>query len=403
MTAVSRSALTLFLVSSTFACQPETDRATDYLESSWTSEEDFRIGDAMAGSALFSRVPYLRVSPDGSRVFVVEPREASVTVWSPEGSLLLALGGSGQGPGDFMGPYKVHIEENGFYVRDRQRFSLFSSAGDLLRTIPGPPTLARYQGFLLRADAVLTDGTYLGVPEIPAHIMLGMWGDDPFDELPLLRVEQSSGEWSVESFFSVDARNGILGIEHPDGAAEGIQAGAQPFGDADLYEFDPGTETVVVVRRNRNAGLAEVIEVSAAGDTVWRRELRLEPVELPAATAEEAVEARVESFREGEELSYAAAREAVEDALYVPEFYPSVERLRLASSGQVWLRSWERFDTLRAWYSIGRGDMESAPRRVLLPEWLDVMDGTESHVWGVWLDPLDINYVVGRRLVPPGT
>ena len=357
----------------------------------------------MAGDALFSRVPYLRVSPDGSRVFVVEPSEAKVTVWDPEGSLLLDLGRSGQGPGDFVGPYRVHIDDSGFHVRDSQRFSFFSTAGDLLRTVPGPPTLVRYQGFFVRADAVLADGTYLGFPNIPAHVVLGMWGDDPSDKLPLLRIEQSSGEWSLKPLFSVDVRNGILGIAHPDGVAVGVQFGAQPFGDADLYEFDPGTGTVVVIRRNTGAGVAEIVEASAAGDTVWQRALRLEPVVLSPAAAEQAVEALVESYREGQQLSYATAREAVEDALYVPEFYPSVESFRLASSGQVWLRSWERSDTLRAWYSIGRGDNDSAPRRVLLPEWLDVMDGTETHVWGVWLDSLDINYVVGRRLLPPGT
>ena len=56
-------------------------------------------------------------------------------------------------------------------------------------------------------------------------------------------------------------------------------------------------------------------------------------------------------------------------------------------------------DTLIVWYSVERGDDESPPQRVLLPDWLVLLDATDTHVWGVWRDELDINYVVGRRLV----
>ena len=72
----------------------------------------------------------------------------------------------------------------------------------------------------------------------------------------------------------------------------------------------------------------------------------------------------------------------------------------MTSSGHIWIQSHERRDSLSVWYSIERGDDESPPRRVLLPEWFQVFDATETHVWGVWKDELDINYVVGRRLVP---
>ena len=36
---------------------------------------------------------------------------------------------------------------------------------------------------------------------------------------------------------------------------------------------------------------------------------------------------------------------------------------------------------------------------VLLPVGFRAMDATDTHVWGVWEDELDINYVVGRRLM----
>ncbi|MDE2764060.1 MAG: hypothetical protein OXQ94_15950 [Gemmatimonadota bacterium] len=58
-------------------------------------------------------------------------------------------------------------------------------------------------------------------------------------------------------------------------------------------------------------------------------------------------------------------------------------------------------DTLAVWYTIERGDTLTPPRRVLLPEPLKVHDANATHVWGVWEDELGVNYVVGRRLVPP--
>lgn len=95
------------------------------------------------------------------------------------------------------------------------------------------------------------------------------------------------------------------------------------------------------------------------------------------------------------------ARDNIEASLYLPgEYLPPVKRLFTASSGQVWLLSHETLDTLNVWYSIERGDTVTPPRRVLLPEWFLVHDATDTHVWGVWKDELDINYVVGRRLVP---
>lgn len=79
---------------------------------------------------------------------------------------------------------------------------------------------------------------------------------------------------------------------------------------------------------------------------------------------------------------------------------PAIREFVLTSSGHVWVASQERVDTLRVWYSVVRGDNETPPRRVLLPEWFRVLDGTDIHLWGVWKEELDINYVVGRRLEP---
>ena len=167
----------------------------------------------------------------------------------------------------------------------------------------------------------------------------------------------------------------------------------------DTYWEDPGAGTVVVVRRSGDrlgAGVTELLEMEAAagGDTVWQRRLGFEAIRLTQAM----LEATIDSVGSG--LDDPLPRDAVEKALYAPEYLPAVSRLTLTSSGHVWLRTYEQQDTLRVWYSLERGDNESPARRVLLPGWFQVMDATKTHVWGVWQDELDINYVVGWRLVP---
>ena len=357
----------------------------------------------MTGNAAFGLVGQVRVGPDGERVFVIEPNRARVSVWTPDGRLLLDLGRAGEGPGDFMLPYRVHAGESGFYVRCQSRFTFFSYDGTLLRTVPSPPTLVSYQGFPIHAGAILEDGSFLGDPGIPASLELGLWGDDPIDREPILRIWESDAGWSQETLAWMNNRNGTLGAV----LENGFYIVGQPFGAADHYRPDPGAGTVVLVRKSRDylePGEAEFLEIAAGGDTIWRRRLSFDPIRLTRPMLDEAIDEDAEILDRSsspEDRRGRSARELIEDALHAPEYLPAVDYFLLASSGrQIWLKSLERVDTLRVWYSFDRKDNESPPRRVLLPESIIFWDMTDTHVWGVRRDELDINYVVGRRLVP---
>ena len=217
---------------------------------------------------------------------------------------------------------------------------------------------------------------------------------------PVLRVRESGGEWlHPETVFMLNIRNDQLGFE----LAGTNNYTAQPFSDADMFHLDPhGVGSVVVVRRaGMEPGIVELLELAADGDTIWQRRLRFQPMKLTAMMVEAEVHPLAERFSQlGVPTPYLATRQALEEALYEPEYVPAVRLSRLAASGDVWLGTPERSDTLTAWYSIRRGDETNAPRRVLLPEWFHVLDATETHVWGVWTDSLDVPHVVGRKLVP---
>ena len=393
-----RASIALLISAGISSCGDRSAVPTDG-QGDWISEPEYRFGDPWEGPSAFGLIPYLRVAADGRRVFVLEPNESRVSVWTPDGRRLLDLGRSGEGPGDFAIPYRIHLDDSWFYVRDQVRFTYFSYGGKLLRTVPSPPTLVSYQGFRIRADALLADGSFLGIADIPTTVRMGIWGDDPMHDLPLLRVRGSDVNWSSEPVLWVNARNGTLAVQTGDVPEEGYAFLAQPYGDADLKVFDPGAGTILVARRagdDLGPGETELLEVSAGGDTLWRHRLAVQPMRLSQAVLEARIAELEKRGRAG------LRRDAIVEALHAPEYLPAFSYWPLSPTRHVWLRTHEQVDTLTVWYSVERGDDGSPPRRVLLPEWFQVMDATETHVWGVWKDEMDVNYVVGRRLVAAG-
>ena len=411
---MSRPEFALLAAALAAACGDPPAEPTGPSPDEWHTEPHYRIGDAVRGNALFGIVPYLRVNSRDDRVFVLEAYDNRLSVWTPAGERLFRVGRTGEGPGDFMMPYRVHFEDARFYVRDQSKFTYFSYDGALLGTVPNPPTSLGYQGFHLKIDALTADGSFLGFPTLGASVELGLHGDDPIDSLPVFSVRESAEGWVRDVVYWHDIRNTSFALTYNGW----LTFPGQPFPSADQYELDPGAGTVLVSRvagEHLGAGEAELFELSAVadgersvGDTVWRRRLSFEPMRLTSAMVDAEVdriaERHVRRVEEGEAGTRvrASARKDIEESIHVPgEHLPAVKVLTMASSGQVWILSHEEaLDTLDVWYSVDRGDDESPPRRVLLPDWLFVLDATDTHVWGVWRDELDINYVVGRRLVP---
>jgi len=176
----------------------------------------------------------------------------------------------------------------------------------------------------------------------------------------------------------------------------------QYFGDDDRTAFAHGR--ILVMRRSGGPpGSLDLLELNALGDTLWERRLQFEPHSLTAEWVQEIVDSWIVAFpRPGmsraEQLRY---REAFEEALYKPEYLPAAVSFFLSASDDVWLKTFERIDTLRVYYIIPRGDTSGEPRRVLLPEAMQADDATATHVWGTRDDALGVPYVVGRRLMPP--
>lgn len=305
-----------------------------------------------------------------------------------------------EGPGEFVSLGDLFVEADGsFSVQEtsRSRFTYFTSGGELIRAVRGPGTTVGYQGFVVELHRPNEDGVYLGLPRFPPELEVGTNGIRPVERQPVLRVGGSGGEWNEpEPLLWLDRRNRTHVTRLPNGDE---MYGAQPFGDPDQVRFEPGA--AVVMRLNEVPGAVELIEVSTEGDTVWHQHLRLEPRRLTPRMVTEATEATLDRWAGMfPEMPRTRLRQIYEGGLRKPEFVPPVEGPPiLASSGEVWLRTTERSDTLRAYYVVRRGDVGGDPRRVLLPERMWLNDATRTHVWGVVPDALERPHVVGRRLV----
>ena len=408
---MSRLGRALLAAALATACADPPSEPTGPPPDEWHSEPHYRIGDAVSGDAVFGIVPYLRVNPRDGQVFVLEAYDNRLSVWTPSGVRLFSVGRAGAGPGDFMMPYRVHFEDSRFYVRDQTKFTYFSYSGALLETVPNPPTSLGYQGFPLKIDALTADGSFLGHPSMGRSVELGLLGDDAIDSMPVFSIRESATGWVRNVVYWRDIRNTTFALTYNGW----LTFPSQPFPVGDDYRLDPNAGTVLVSKvsgEHLAPGEAELFELSAVadgarsvGDTVWRRRLAFDPMRLTPAMVEAAIDRILERnvhVDEGEDTVRVreSARGNVEKSIHVPEYLPTVKRLFTASSGQVWILSHETVDTLKVWYSVERGDDESPPRRVLVPDWFVLLDATDTHVWGVWRDELDINYVVGRRLVP---
>ncbi|MYB04782.1 MAG: hypothetical protein F4Y24_00375 [Gemmatimonadetes bacterium] len=378
---------------------------TDQGISTWTTEAAYQLAEA-ADAGVFFETPVVRADPERDRVVVVDAGSAQVSVWTPEGVLRAVEGRVGEGLGAFPTVAGLFIEEDGTLSAvdgGGSRFAYFAANGEHLGTQLGPGTSLEYEGLSVRL-APPRDGVYLGTAEVTPHLEVGATygpfaGQPPMLREPVLRVRRSdTGQWlEPEPLLWLDISNRVMAAEYPDG---GRSFGGQPFGDYDQVRFEPGT--AIVMRTKGGPGSVELIEVDGAGDTVWHRHLQLEPRQLTREMVDEVLDARIDVFaplRIGR-ITREQLRDIYDEALYQPEYLPAAQGRPIpTSSGEIWFRTHEVVDTLRVHYAVRRGDMDEPPRRVLLPEWLRVHDATATHVWGIRRDPMDMQHVVGRRLV----
>jgi len=383
------------------ACAPDRAIQMDAAEP-WQTEPEYEIGVPVEGNAMFERVTGLRVGGDGARIHVLDSGRDRLTVWSSEGVLLLEAGWAGEEDGELGSPDQVELSDGGFQLRDGNSFVLFADDGRYRQTVSLPAAVGLNR-FRLRPELMLPEGAFVVSLRIPDGVRAGWFEEDPIVETPVLRLEQVEGQWELDSLAVLDIGNRDLDLRPSDSGFGWSLHAAQPYSDADEIDFLPASGTMVVTRENRSdPGLVYLHQIAASGDTVWSESLRFEATPLLPNVAAEALaaEARAVAGTLGS-LSLDEAAALVEAALYVPDHLPAVMDTEIMSNGELWIRNHEKpGDTLDVWYTVRIGGANALPRRILVPWSFYPFDATDSHVWGIWLDPESGGQsLVGRRLV----
>ncbi len=369
----------------------------------WITEPEFRISGSPERDVIFVG-PYVRVDPFRDRILVMDGGASQVSAWTPEGELLFVAGRRGEGPGEFVVPQDLLVEPDGFTVLSGygSKFARFDAHGKHQESFLGPGTSISFQGFLIDF-AFPRKGTHVGVPRIGSHRISGAEGGPAVDRYPLVSARRSgNGQWGAPiPLFTLDRRNMVRTVP----IGKGRLYGSQRFGDADIFRLLPGS--AVIVRRRGDPGSAQLLEIDGAGDTLWHRHLQFEPRKLTPQMIENHVNDAMNSLLpDVTQMSSAVSardfRRDYRETLYTPEYLPVARNLLVTHGArEVWLATHEREDTLAVWRVVPGGDGNEPPRQVLLPEGMRMNDATETHVWGVYRDELDVPHVVGRRLVPP--
>lgn len=371
----------------------------------WSATEALRIGTVDDPTYSLTRPSALTVAEDGT-LYSVHPDESRVRIWSADGEAIGSFGGPGDGPGDFQRPAGFGFVDDSLWVFDSglYRTTWFDRDGEVLGTVNprvdmGQPGQVEYPP---RPHRPLLDGTYIGRPLVPSHLV----AQGEIDSGAWVRM---SAEGRILDTLLVEPfdESGTLAILRDDGGGTFTR---QPWSDAPLVLDDPWEEGLVLVERRAAAdearrGRVQVHRVTVTGDTLWTREMRFEAEPVPAEQVDSAVQAIAERLHEwiGERTGESVSdfRDGVRDGIYEPPHRPVVTEAMAGRDGTVWLALQDGPDTPpegRRWLVL---DPDGANLgRVVLPRDLTVLAADREHVWGVELDELDVPYIVRYAVAP---
>lgn len=354
----------------------------------WTLERGVTIGSVDDPVYGLSRVG--GVLADADRVFVLQPQDGKVRVFSRAGEFVRDLGRRGEGPGELMRPNRMGWHGSRLWVTEAMsgRLTFFDVATGEAETIQYranvPGSLHRWMPF-----AVLANGRIVASPEIST----GPEGLMAASEVPLIVTEPDG---TLRDTLARRSIGGLVG-KITAGLARGEIWVVSPLSGRDLVSAAPDGSGIVLVRRGWNGGSApaefEVTGIDLHGDTVYRRRIEYEPRRLPSDFFDDRIAGSLDGPSINNRRAHARAlREFYEQRRY----FPPVTSVRVGNDGTTWLAG-EREGGEREWLVLdGSG---SAIGRFRLPASSGVLFADLTECWVVERDALDIPYVVQYDIV----
>ena len=305
------------------------------------------------------------IAAHAERYLVVNGGSDEVRIFGKDGAYLGALGGSGDGPGEFRSPAAVFVRASGeIEVVDLHKVSVFASDGSFIRSY----AFGRHPLGRAGDGSYVTLGFAAGVD--PSQLGQGR------DSLALIRV------WPIQP----SLRDTLVILPGPLRfriiRGHGIASQDVAFGPAPLVAVDSSFIYVAA----EAAYAINAYDLDGRLIRVIRREIRRRPVTAEMRSSYE------RSRLEAVSASNRSWLESVFREWTYPEEYPALDRLVVDENGRLWARgyvtpgelqsNWDIFDRSGAWITSLR-----------LPSGLEVFQITADEILGVNKDAADIEYV----------
>lgn len=367
----------------------------------WSEDERWTVGERTLrlgtlegdGPESFGRVASVAVDGNG-RVYVADGQAMEVRVFGPNGTFLHALGGQGEGPGEFEALDGLELGPEGtLYVRDPRlsRLSLFDrDTGEFLDAFP-----------LERSFMIFSAGTTLwvdGEGRVWDKIVVTLRVDE-LERHALIRYTATGGAPDTLVLGEREAPR-VLAVDGDGNPKVGLQI---PFSASAAFDVAPDGRIAWGV------GNAYRITVRGPeGDTLraFGRPLAAEEV-----TSSEAEAARAHLRERARNLTDGATLQDYD----LPDTKPLFSEITADRTGHWWVRRyrWARPVSQEGSGAEDSASSESEPYRfdvfdpagrflgtVEMPE-MQVMEIGRDFVAGIETDELGVGYVVVYELVKP--
>lgn len=363
----------------------------------WELSRDLRIGSIDDPDQSLTYFAEVQIGPD-EEIYIPQPRERRIRVYSADGSLLRTIGRFGQGPGEFQTITRLGWRGDTLWVADRQlrRISLFSPDGEVYSTLR--VDLPAFRGTNpVEPGGLLSDGSVVAVPRIFSEDVVS----GKILEYPLLRASQDGTVLDTIVWLSLE--HSKAGVQNRDAPWRGLYR-SPPFPDNPLWQFLPDGSALIVVDRlapeSPDDAEIGVHKLSVAGDTLWSRRYAFAPELVARSVKDSAIDEWVERVLDarGPGISNPiVAERRVREALFLPDYHPGVlgSRFAVGPDGSMWLPVRQATEPKQAYWLISpEGELVAQ-----MPRTFEIFLGTEEVVWGRETDELDVSYLVRARAV----
>ncbi len=349
----------------------------------WSIDAEPLVDLTLSGSGPpheFFRVRGLQQRRDGSLV-LADRASRQIRLYSREGEFLGALGGPGQGPGEFRSLDRVETVADTVFALDSDgRITVVGPDMELIRTFDLPYHIVDFHS--------MGDGTFLAEYTMdPGPVEIANRMIRP--PVALVRFDREG--------IGIDSIAERPGREYYSFAFEDYSGSRPPL-------FGRNAEVATLGPRvfYGSSDLVEVEELDLAGDIA--RILRVPGYGLALTGAEVAAEREAYlnvDLPAGVTL-HPLIRQSIE-ALPTPATRPAFVQMLVDPGGAVWLqlyRGQSEMDRPRDWLVLARdGTWLGAVR---MPDGFSVTDITMDAVLGVWRDELDVEHPQVLRLTRDG-